>query len=287
VRKTATLASGQFSYLATGGFDMPLVICLHGFPDHPMAFEGLMGSLAEAGFQTVAPWLRGYAPSVKDGPYHLDQLVVDLTELADHVAPGKRFAVVGHDWGAAIAYAAARRLGDRLSCAITMAVPHPSALLRNLGREPGQLMRLRYMAFFQVPRLSDRKVWAGDFEYIDELWKRWSPDYRMPADYRARLKSCLAASMPAPLGYYRAMRSLAGIRALRAIGKEAIEQPFLCLLGESDGCIGPDMGHGQDSYFSGPFECETLPGGHFLPQEGGRALVDLTLGWLRRHWPAR
>ncbi|MBT8492772.1 MAG: alpha/beta hydrolase [Deltaproteobacteria bacterium] len=286
MRKTANLAGGELSYLETGAPDMPLVVCLHGFPDHPIAFEPLMGSLAEAGFRAVAPWLRGYAPSTTEGPYHLDRLVLDLVELTDRVAPGQRFALIGHDWGAAISYAAARTLGDRLSCAIALGVPHPSAVLGNLRREPGQLMRLRYMALFQVPRLSERMVWANDFGYIDELWTRWSPDYRMPESYRARLKSCLAASMPAPLGYYRALRSRAGLRAVRSIGREAIEQPFLWMHGDGDGCIGANMGIGQEHYFSGPFESEVVAGaGHFLPQEASRLLADRALAWLRKHWP--
>jgi len=271
--------------LEAGDEEMPLVVCLHGFPDHPMSFEWLMGSLAEAGYHAVAPWMRGYSPSTTEGPFDVGRLVADVVELADALAPGARLALIGHDFGAVVTYAAASQLGDRLACAVTMAVPHPHAFARNLRSAPGQLLRSRYMALFQLPGISERKIWKSDFEYIDTLWHRWSPNYQLPEPHRARLKSCLAASMPAPLRYYRDLLSLRTLRvALRS--KEALSQPFLYLHGEDDGCIHPTMAAGMEDLFRGPFSSEIVAdAGHFLHIEAAPRVTNRVLGWLRQHWP--
>src|SRR5688500_15229638 len=120
---TVSLPGGSFSYLAAGDERAPLVLCLHGFPDHPRSFVPLMNELAQAGYRAVAPWMRGYHPSAPAGPYHLDRLASDAIELADALAPGAPAALIGHDWGAGAAYLACARTPARFSCAVTLAVP--------------------------------------------------------------------------------------------------------------------------------------------------------------------
>lgn len=264
---------------------MPLVLCLHGFPDHPVGFEGLMGSLAEAGYHAVAPWMRGYSPSTTEGPFHVERLATDVIEMVDALSIDGTCALVGHDWGAVVTYAAAAELQERLGCAVTMAVPHPSAFMRNLRSTPGQLLRSRYMALFKLKGISDRLVWKRDFDYVETLWQRWSPGFEMPAEYRARLKSCLAASMPAPLGYYRALLSLKTLRNVRR-ETEPLPQPFLYLHGQTDGCIDPEMAAGQERFFR-DLTAEVVPEvGHFLHLEAPGYVTNRVLGWLRQNWPA-
>jgi len=67
------LASGHFSFLRSGR-GRRLLMLLHGFPDHPPTFEKLIALLAAGGYDVVAPWLRGYAPSTLEGPYDIDQI---------------------------------------------------------------------------------------------------------------------------------------------------------------------------------------------------------------------
>src|SRR5512135_3737472 len=96
----------RFATLEAG--DGPLVLCLHGFPDHARSFRHQLPALAAAGFRAVAPFMRGYAPSEapRDGRYQSAVLGIDAAELI--AALGYDSAhVFGHDWGAIAAYGAA------------------------------------------------------------------------------------------------------------------------------------------------------------------------------------
>src|SRR5687767_4191547 len=97
----------RFPALAAGRSG-PLVLCLHGFPDHRGTFAALLPALAGAGYRAVAPTMRGYAPSAQpaDGDYYLSSIVSDVLSFIDQLGDGTAY-VVGHDWGAAVAYLAA------------------------------------------------------------------------------------------------------------------------------------------------------------------------------------
>jgi len=280
--------AGTFEALEAGARDAPLVLCLHGFPDHPPSFVPLCDRLARAGYRAVAPWMRGYAPSVAEGPYGVDTLASDAIAIADALSPGAPVALVGHDWGAVATYAAAASHPERLFAAVAMAVPHPLAFVRNAARQPEQLVRSWYMAFFQLRGLADRVVAARDFAFIEHLWRRWSPGYLAdPAAMRA-LKACLSDSMPAPLAYYRAMawpprKALARLRGPSASAR-SIRVPTMHLCGLDDGCIAPDATRGQERFFSGPFQSEQITGvGHFLQLEAPDRVATLVLDWLSQH----
>lgn len=280
------LDSGRFHYLSRGDADAPVVLCLHGFPDHPHSFVPMMERLAAAGLRAVAPWMRGYAPSVLEGPYDVERLGGDLVEMAEALST-EPVCIVGHDWGAVATYSAIAAGPARFRCAVTMAVPHPLAFARNLGRNPAQLRRSWYMLFFQLPFIPERVVCANDYALIDKLWRDWSPGYELPADERRRLIGCLATSMPAPINYYRALaRPLHQLpdrsRRVQA-GHRRIAVPTLYLHGADDGCIGSALGAGQERFFEAPFEAETYRGvGHFLPSECPDDIAERIVAWQAR-----
>lgn len=277
------LAGGRFAYLAAGAEDGPLVVCLHGFPDHAESFAPLLARLADAGYRAVAPWMRGYAPSTLDGPYHGEQLADDALAIARALAGGRRFALVGHDWGALAVWSACARAPADLACAITMAVPHPVATARHLTRHASQLRKSWYMLFFQLPRAPERALARSDFALVDRLWRDWSPGFALEDGARRRLHACLAASLPAPIDYYRAVpRQLLALRAAR--GRIAI--PVLHLHGADDGCIEPAAAAHQSRFMKGPFASQVIAGaGHFLQLERPDEVAARTLGWLRDHHP--
>ena len=281
---------GRFAYLQAGPPRGRLVVCLHGFPDHPESFAPVLERLAAAGYRAVAPWMRGYAPSVLAGPYHGEQLADDALAIARALAGGSRFALIGHDWGALAAWIACSHSPGDLACAVTMAVPHPLALLRHM-RRPGQMRRSWYMAFFQLRRVPERIVPMADFALVDRLWRDWSPGFELEAGARRRLHDCLAASMPAPIEYYRAlMWPLRGAAArARAIGgpDRRVTAPVLHLHGERDGCVDPAATRGQRDLVGGPFECEMVAGtGHFLQLEDPDQVSRRALRWLRMYFPS-
>jgi pimeloyl-ACP methyl ester carboxylesterase len=276
------LPSGELAYLQQGADDAPLIVLAHGFPDYPKTFLPLMARLCAAGYRCVAPYLRGYAPSTLEGPYDRQRVGDDLAELAEALSPNDKAVLIGHDWGAGAAYTAVGRWPQRFRRAVTLAVPHVAAFEKNLRRNRAQQKRSAYMAFLMLPALPERIVPRHDFAYIDELWQRWSPSFARDPDYMRELKDCLRASMPAPIGYYRAQRpSRMRLRQARLDARVRIYVPLLHLHGAEDGCIAFDMSEGEADYFKGEFHSENLPGlGHFLHLEDPQRIAGLILDFI-------
>lgn len=284
-RGSVRVAGGEFHYLHAGESDRPLVLCLHGFPDHPPTFEPLMAELVAAGYRVAAPWMRGYAPSVASGPYDLERLGRDVVELARALSPARPVYLVGHDWGAGATFMAATLAPERLAACVALAAPYPLAFTRRLVRDPAQLRRSWYMFFFQVPGVPERVIPMRDFALIDRLWRVWSPGYRLPEPARQALHHCLAASMPAPIEYYRALLrpASAALARVRSLDAPVVSVPVLHLHGSDDGCIAAEVIAGQQRYFQGAFESAVISNvGHFLHIEAPGLVAERIVAWLRR-----
>lgn len=247
----------------------PVAIYLHGFPDHPPTAHAFLAALATR-YRVIAPYLRGYAPSPcpRTG-YDLATLADDVIALAARVSPDAPIDLIGHDWGAAIAYVVAERAPARIRRVVTLAVPHPFTLIRTLQRSSAQRWASRYMLGVQVPR----PRWAVG-PTVDRLWRRWSPDYVLPDSARAALHATLAASWPAPTRYYTAF-----VRRPPPRAPAPIAAPVLQLHGARDGCIyppGDDDGH---RFRARTYAC--MPNlGHFLHVEDPQGIAARALAFL-------
>ena len=105
----------------TWGTTGPLVLLLHGFPDDAHAWAQVGEGLAAQGFRAVAPYLRGYGPTrpPADGDYSLMALGEDVAALIPALG-AERAIVVGHDWGAVMAWMGAAYAPDRVEAVIGM-----------------------------------------------------------------------------------------------------------------------------------------------------------------------
>jgi pimeloyl-ACP methyl ester carboxylesterase len=272
---------GRFQVLRAGRGHAPLAIVLHGFPDHPPTFAPVIRAIAAAGFEVVAPWMRGYAPSVATGPYDADQLARDALAIGAALRADAPVYLIGHDWGALATYAACALAPARIRAAVAIAIPHPMAFLRALVTTT-QLVRSWYILALQLPG-AERAVSARDLAFVDWLWRRWSPGLVLAPDDRAALHATLAASMPAPVDYYRAM--IRGARhGVRGPLTEKIRVPLLQLQGERDGCVSPSACRGQARFFAGDFRADVIAGvGHFMQVEDPAAVASRVIAWLRAH----
>jgi pimeloyl-ACP methyl ester carboxylesterase len=219
----------------------------------------------------------------------MESLGNDVLGLGLTLSPKRSFAVVGHDVGAVATYGAMALQPSRVACAVTMAVPHPAAFLRNLPRRPDQWLRSCYMALFQGGRSVEALVEAGDFALVDALWARWAPGWHPPPSYRRAVHDCLQASMPHPLGFYRALvrppaRALGLFRRFVSQNQGDTTVPVLSMHGARDGCIHPALGRNQRSHFHGPFEEVLFPNlGHFLHLEEPSTIVRRTVAWVTKY----
>ena len=283
------LRSGELRFTADVCGDGPPVLCLHGFPDHRCTWRHLLPALAEAGFRGVAPDMRGYEPISQpaDGAYDLAHLTADVLAWLDQLGAG-RVHLVGHDWGALVAYCVAARAPERLASLTTLAIPPIHRARRRVMSHPLALARFWYICFFQLPLLPERELLRSDGRFIRRLWRDWSPGWTCPeGDLAEVLDTFLRPGVVgASLGYYRALgrvASASGRESLRLLFAP-LSMPALMLTGGRDGCV--DTALYDRSARAGDLppgsHIERLPElGHFLHLEDPPAVTRLVLDWLR------
>ncbi len=141
----------RIHYVATG--KGKLIIFLHGFPEFWYAWKSQLEDLGRDHL-AVAPDMRGYNLSSKPpevDQYKIELLVEDVRALAEHLGK-KKFVLVGHDWGGAVAWAFAAVHPDYLERLVIINAPHPSVFQRELENNPAQQKASEYMLFFRSPQ---------------------------------------------------------------------------------------------------------------------------------------
>ncbi|MBC3194124.1 alpha/beta fold hydrolase [Pseudonocardia sp. C8] len=256
----------------------PLVVLLHGFPEFWWTWRHQLLALGDAGFHAVAPDLRGYGDTDKPPRgYDLWTLAGDCAGLIR--ALGERRAhVVGHDWGAAIAWSTAA-LHPRLVMSLTaLGAPHPTTMRDALLRDPlGQGRASRYMAGFQLPRLPERSLRADGGARVERIMRAWAgPEWTSTPDFAdtvARNRRAIRISTVAhcSLEYYRwAMRSqfrTDGRRFARAVAGP-VGVPVLQVHGAGDPCVLDATMRRARRFVGAGFTHHALPAtGHFPQQE--------------------
>jgi pimeloyl-ACP methyl ester carboxylesterase len=171
------------------------VLLLHGFPDSGRLWRHQAPALAGAGFRVIVPDLRGYGRSGKPEPvdaYSLPVLAGDVRAIL--ASQGiKRAHVVGHDWGAALAWALASLAPGNVDHLVVLSVGHPATFLRTLE----QRQRSWYMLLFQFPGVAER--WLADDNWANfRAWSRHPDTDQVIADLEAN------GSLTPGLNWYRA-----------------------------------------------------------------------------------
>lgn len=289
---TLTTPDGlRFGAHQAGDLDAPVVLCLHGFPDHPATFRHQFGPLAEAGFRAVAPIMRGYEPSSQptDGDYSLLALAGDVIAWIDDLGV-ERAHLVGHDWGAVVTEVAAARHPDRVHSLTSLAIPPLPRIPDAVRRVPRQLLRSWYMTFFQVPVVSNRALAVGDWRLLRRLWRVWSPGHSMTdaewSELRARFEE--PGVLAAALAYYRRNATpslLLGLRSTPAMEVTELQVPRLLVHGTEDGCMDRrlfDHTIREADHPAGVTRVEIDGAGHFLHLEAPDRVNEVLLGHLGR-----
>jgi pimeloyl-ACP methyl ester carboxylesterase len=253
IHKTVRANGLKFALLEEGSG--PLVLLLHGFPDTPDTWRQLRPELAQRGWRAVSPFMRGYAPTEipRTPAYDSDTLGRDVLGLIEALGE-KRAVVVGHDWGADAAYAAAIQDPSRIRLLVTMAIPHPASL------RPTPRMLWAGRHFFSLRRRSAAAmVRRNDFAHVDELVRRWSPKWRFGDYENAAVKSVFKqpGSLDAALGYYR---------ALRPARRRLVMVPTVSFAGDDDVLNAAEFERARPLFGAG-YRVISMPGGHFMHRE--------------------
>lgn len=259
----------------------PLVLLLHGFPESRHSWRAALPALAAAGYRAVAPDQRGYSPGARPDPadlsnYAFDRLVADAIEIAAAAGyDGKRFHLVGHDWGGQVSWGVASKYPERLASLTILSRPHPSSFRRALLKEDGdQKHRSRHHRAFLDPGTGKMLLEENARRLRSGLFGQGVPE--------AALEEHLSVlgnpeAIEAALAWYRSNKGLAA-----EIG--TIKVPTLYIWGDADATVGPDAAYGTGEFIGAAYAMEVLPSvGHFVMDQAPVKATDLILTHLRKH----
>lgn len=285
--KERLFRKGQLTFSAIEqGHGVP-VILLHGFPDHARTFRFQLPALAETGYHAISPMMRGYEPSSQPikSDYRLLSLASDVLAMIDELGAG-RVHLLGHDWGAVISYLVAAKAPEKLLSLTTIAIPPPGRLLREgLWRYPSQFLKSWYMLFFQLPGLAEYVLEYRNWAFLEWLWRRWSPGWKLPADEMRAVKQTFQQPgvKQAALAYYRDMLSIwplnDTVSTLKSFDAK-IRVPTLALTGAYDGCMDTRLHEvlmRPTDFPAGLTVTRIKEAGHFLHQERPEEVNHLIL----------
>jgi pimeloyl-ACP methyl ester carboxylesterase len=269
--KAATDDGQTFVYRSIG--EGPLVVLLHGFPDTPYGWDRIAGALAEGGYRAVTPWLRGYHPDTIVAGRSYDPVAISEDGIALLDALGEQNAIlVGHDWGAVIAFGAGSLAPERFRAVVPIAIAYPPLY----PRSPKLLWAARHIFANRLP-WAERSIRRANFKQLDRLYRRWSPDWHGPERDRAlaAAKECFAdpRCLNAALAYYR-QASTSRAEELPDLPKI----PALSVGGAND--FDPGLYDKTAALFGPGSKAVVLDGGHWPHRESEDAFIDALIAFV-------
>lgn len=263
-------------HYATAGDGEKLVILLHGFPEFWYSWRHQIVALSDE-YTVVAPDMRGYnlsdkPPQVED--YQIDKLVDDVGGLIRHFGR-ENAAVIGHDWGASVAWAVAAKHPEYLWKLGALQVPPIPVWKKNQTFK--QFLASWYMFFFQIPRLPEWLMSRNDYTVLARGLKGSTAERGVFSDQDiAEYKKAWSEprALTSAINYYRAniLKRLFG----KTTNPAKIKVPTIFIYGEKDTAVLPETVKGIGEMIDAPFEEFFIPdAGHWVQQEAAETVTQI------------
>jgi pimeloyl-ACP methyl ester carboxylesterase len=249
-----------------GPIDGEVVVLLHGFPQTSTSWRAVCELLHASGYRTLTFDQRGYAATARPRgrfAYRISQLVGDVAALVDRV--GSPVHLVGHDWGAVVAWATAARHPELLRTLTAVSVPHSRAFLRALVTST-QAFKSYYMALFQLPWLPETTL-----SRFPKLTDRMLGDSGMDPAALGRVHTEVidTGALTTAINWYRAIP----FSTPAYLGKVSVPTTYVWSTDDiALGRRGADLCARQ---VTGPYRFEVTDGSHWIPEEKPDLLHDL------------
>ena len=294
----------------------PAVVLCHGWPETWYSWRHQLPALAEAGFRVIAPDMRGYGQSDRPDPieaYTQLHIVGDIVGLLDALDIPQA-VIIGHDWGAPVAWNAALMRPDRFSAVAGLSVPYSPrgkiSLIEAFKRSSAETI---YMMYFQEPGVAEREFEkdvtaslrrvlysASGSIPTDSFWRTFVPrggglldttmDTAMPlpwlseTDLAEYVKDFTASGFRGGFNWYRNLHR--NWELMAPFANARIPQPSMFLAGARDGVLRiPGMRSAVDNLAT------VLPGlrrtalidgaGHWVQQEAPDAVNGFLIEFLK------
>jgi pimeloyl-ACP methyl ester carboxylesterase len=266
-----------FDVVDAGPGDGPVVVLLHGHPQTNAAWEEILPRLTVRGYRCLAPNQRGYSPGARPKrrrDYRMSELVGDVAALIDAIGV-QNVHLVGHDWGALVAWAVAAQHPGRIRTLSALSGPHPTALqMAMISSRQG--IASWYAYAFLVPWLPERFYLGKDGKGARLARMLQAGGQRAELAERDVRAMAEQGAYTAALNWYRA--------APYSGRTGRVTVPTMFVWSDGDKYILESAARRSGRYVTGHYRFELLGGGsHWIPDQQADAVADLLLDWFARH----
>ena len=271
-------SSGELTFdVRVGGpADGEPVVLLHGFPQNATQWDAVSDLLHAAGCRTFAPDQRGYSPGARPKEveaYRIDHLVADVISLLDAYDLASAH-VVGHDWGAVVAWHLAARHPDRVRTLTALSVPHPRAIHTALKSDPDQRKKSTYILFFRRRWIPERAMLAFNARILRAVFTGSGLSAEGVDRYVRPLRR--GGALAAALNWYRAMSGRDSATAA------PVRLPTTYVWSDGDTALGRTAAEACGTYVESDYTFVELSGlSHWLADQAPERVAEAVLARVR------
>lgn len=284
--ETVDLNGKPFFVQHWGKQDAPKILMLHGFPEYSGAFADLAPLLGEQ-FHCIAPDQRGYGQSWRPAEVEQYKTALLVSDMATLIGD-EPVILLGHDWGASVAYALAIGRPELVSKLIILNGVHPAPFQRELAKGGPQTDASQYIHFLRREGSEDILA-ANDFDKLMGLFSAHMDMKWLQGDTLAAYKAAWrdASGLRGMVNWYRASPLKLG-QSGQAIddalvfdpARLQVRCPHLLVWGMEDTALMPASTQGLEEYAPDLTRVTILDADHWLMHQKPREVADAILNWL-------